>query len=103
MHADEPARNVHKGALSMPPSSKYFDIKFDKPATYRITVQGQIHEHYSECFGGMRFTTSPGTDHTTVTILTGRLSDQAELAGILNSLYELHLPIRTVTLIKEDE
>jgi hypothetical protein len=26
-------------------------------------------------------------------VLTGRLKDQAQLAGVLNSLYELHLPI----------
>jgi hypothetical protein len=33
-----------------------------------------------------------GVDQSTVTTLTGRLRDQAELAGVLNSLYELHLP-----------
>ncbi len=31
-----------------------------------------------------------------VTILEGELSDQAALAGVLNTLYELHLPLLSV-------
>ncbi len=31
-----------------------------------------------------------------VTTLEGELSDQAALAGVLNSLYELHLPVLMV-------
>ncbi len=32
----------------------------------------------------------------TVTILEGELRDQATLAGVLNALYELHLPVLMV-------
>jgi hypothetical protein len=31
-----------------------------------------------------------------VTTLLGELSDQAALAGVLNTLYELHLPVLAV-------
>ena len=31
-----------------------------------------------------------------VTILEGELADQAALAGVINTLYELHLPILLV-------
>jgi hypothetical protein len=31
-----------------------------------------------------------------VTTLLGELSDQAALAGVLNTLYELHLPVLSV-------
>jgi hypothetical protein len=31
-----------------------------------------------------------------VTTLMGELSDQAALAGVLNTLYELHLPLLSV-------
>ena len=34
-------------------------------------------------------------DHP-VTTLEGELSDQAALAGVLNTLYELHLPVLLV-------
>jgi hypothetical protein len=37
-----------------------------------------------------------------VTTLTGRLKDQAELSGVLNGLYELHLPILSVKILTED-
>jgi hypothetical protein len=36
-----------------------------------------------------------------VTTLVGRVRDQAELTGLLNSLYELHLPILTVENIND--
>jgi len=51
----------------------------------------------------MRVTKIRKTDQSIITTLVGPVRDQAELAGLLNCLYELHLPIRTVTLIKEDE
>jgi len=42
-------------------------------------------------------------DQSTVTVLTGRLKDQAELTGVLNSLYELHLPILKVKIVAAKE
>ena len=49
-----------------------------------------------DLLGGM--TISPDSveaDHT-VTTLCGELGDQASLAGVLNTLYELHLPVLLV-------
>jgi len=34
--------------------------------------------------------------HTDLNFLTGRIRDQAGLAGLLNNLYELHMPILSV-------
>ena len=34
-----------------------------------------------------------------VTMLIGQLQDQAELSGVLNTLYELHLPLLSVELL----
>ncbi len=72
-------------------------IPFDQPATYQISVLGRIDPTMSDLLGGM--TISPDTveaDHP-VTTLYGELSDQAALAGVLNTLYELHL---TVLMVK---
>jgi hypothetical protein len=41
-------------------------------------------------------------DQAPVSILIVRLRDQAELMGVLNSLYELHLPIITIEYIEEN-
>jgi len=37
-----------------------------------------------------------GENDAFVTTLEGELSDQAALAGVLNTLYELHLPVISV-------
>jgi hypothetical protein len=37
-----------------------------------------------------------------VTTLEGRVRDQAELTGVINSLYELHLPILSVQNLTEN-
>jgi len=37
-----------------------------------------------------------------VTILIGQLQDQAELSGVLNTLYELHLPLLSVELLTDE-
>jgi hypothetical protein len=71
-------------------------IPFDRPANYQIRVQGRIDPSMSDLLGGMAI--SPDTVETDppVTTLRGELGDQASLAGVLNTLYELHLPIISV-------
>jgi hypothetical protein len=76
-------------------------LKLWAPADYRIEVVGFLEESWSDRLGGMRIKTRQRTDQSTVTTLTGRVRDQAELTGVLNSLYELHLPILSVESITE--
>jgi hypothetical protein len=47
----------------------------------------------------MRITTRNRADQSFVTTLIGRLRDQAELSGLLNSLYDLHLSILKVEVV----
>jgi hypothetical protein len=70
--------------------------EFDSPATYRIGLQGHIPVKWCDRMEGMTITedSPPGGPH--VTTLLGELSDQAALAGVLNTLYELHLPVLSV-------
>ena len=63
------------------------------PAIYRIRVRGRLDDSWSDRIGGMQITETRGEDLQAETILVGRLPDQAALAGILRSLYELHLPV----------
>jgi hypothetical protein len=71
-------------------------LKLWTPATYRIKVQGYLDDSWSDRLAGMRITTSSQGDLAT---LVGRLRDQAELSGVLNALYELHLPILSVEMV----
>ncbi len=61
----------------------------DKPALYRIRVNGRLDVRWSERMSGMHIA---HPDHPVgQTILTGELVDQADLFGVLNSLYTLGL------------
>jgi hypothetical protein len=77
-------------------------LKIWKPANYRIEVEGALDKSWSDRLGGMRITTREREDKSTVTTLAGRMRDQAELSGVLNSLYELHLVILSVGLVGDE-
>jgi hypothetical protein len=77
-------------------------IKFGGPATYRIVVQGILSEHWRDCLAGLAVVDiSRGPDDAPRTTLVGRIRDQAELNGVLGTLYGLHLPILRVETINE--
>jgi hypothetical protein len=75
-------------------------IPFDCPATYQISVQGQIDPTSSDLLGGMTISPATAEEGLPVTTLEGDLKDQAALAGVLNTLYELHLPVISVKRLK---
>lgn len=77
-------------------------LKFETPAVFRIIVQGNLDASWSEQLGGMEISSARTLDNQPLTILTGRLIDQAALAGVLHSLYEMHLPLIKVELLEEE-
>ena len=78
-------------------------LKLWTPATYRIKVQGQLDQSWSDRLAGMAITASIQGDEPPVTVLEGWLPDQAALAGVLNTLYELHLPLLSVEILSYEE
>ena len=72
------------------------NFKFETPAVYRIRVKGHIDESLSDQLGGMVITRAFTEEKQPMTILVGELTDQTALSGVLNELYELHLPLLTV-------
>jgi hypothetical protein len=76
-------------------------FSFDAPATYRIRVRGRLRASWSDCLEGMTVKVAVLEDGAPVTALEGRLSDQAALAGVLNTLYELHMPVLEVQCLSE--
>ena len=72
------------------------------PATYQIRVSGHLDSSWSERLGGMQVTKIRGSDGQPETILVGRLSDQAALSGIMNSLYELHMPVLSAECVNSE-
>ena len=80
--------------MSVEPFGK--NLKFEQPATYRIRVTGHLDDSLTDQLGGMIITRAFTADNQPMTILIGHLTDQAALSGVLNELYELHLPLLTV-------
>jgi hypothetical protein len=70
--------------------------RFDSPAEYQICVAGRINPAWSDRLGGMSIRWTLTNDNSPATSLVGKLRDQAALAGVLNSLYELHLVVLSV-------
>ena len=62
-------------------------------ATYQIIVQGAIDPSWTSRLAGMNISERRSDDGDINTILVGRLADQAALSSVLNTLYELHLPV----------
>lgn len=65
--------------------------QIDRAAEYRIQVEGGIHPAGADWLEGMAVTVS--YDLPITTTLTGRLTDQAALHGLLQTLYSLGLPL----------
>ena len=74
--------------------------EMDGPAIYRICVRGPLDAEWSNRLAGMNITSDPGPDGEARTILVGRIPDQSALSGLLNGLYELHLPVISVECLE---
>jgi hypothetical protein len=64
----------------------------DKSAVYRIKVQGVVPESWTDRLGGLGIVSVTSAKTT----LEGWLPDQAALNGVLDTLYQLHLPLLEV-------
>jgi hypothetical protein len=71
-------------------------ILFDCPAVYTIRVQGRIDPSWSSLLEGMEIQPSSNKHGSLSTTLKGEITDQSALAGVLNTIYELHLPVLSV-------
>jgi len=71
-------------------------LKDNKPTVYQIRVRGRISPSWSSRLEGMQITESHNSDGSVESTLVGSLSDQAALSGILNTLFDLHLPVTSV-------
>jgi hypothetical protein len=75
------------------PSAGY--LVFDRQAVYRIRIEGKLEPGWSDRLAGMTILDTSDEAQPTTT-LVGELSDQASLAGVLHTLYELHRPVLLV-------
>lgn len=74
---------------------------FSKKAIYQIEVEGVISADWSERIRGMKIILMQRKNNKPISILTGEVADQSALAGILKTLFELHLPVISVKKLQD--
>ncbi len=77
-------------------------VRYAGPGTYRIEIEGELSPDWGPRLGDLRMTSWRSEDGGCLTVLRGRVCDQAALAGILNTIYELHVPLLSVQRLDDD-
>ena len=93
--------SMPKGRPAAGEPAELADIPFGGPATYRIVVQGALCEDWSDRLAGLAISSTSRGEAAPNTTLVGAVRDQAALVGVLDSLYDLHLPILEVLRIAD--
>ena len=83
------------------PNKALSEFSFQKPAVYKIKVQGAISGSLTDRFGGLQINVDRSKDKNPVTILIGQINDQSALSGVLTALYDFHFPIISVNLLND--
>lgn len=88
---------------TMAHSTSWKGLKLETPTVYRIRVQGHLDSRWEDRLGGMAITMDSTVSLPPVSILEGQVLDQSALSGVLNTLYELHLPLLSVENMDEKQ
>jgi hypothetical protein len=78
-------------------------LKLHLPAQYRIQLQGRLDPDWAYAVGGMEIEVNEHARAGPVTILQGEVADQAALAGVLNLVYTLRLPLISVEWLGDQD
>lgn len=71
----------------------------DQPAVYQFRVKAQLDGLWQDWFEGLRLTSEANGD----TLLTGPVSDQAALHGLLRKVRDLRLPLLSVVRVAPEQ
>jgi hypothetical protein len=78
-------------------------LSLDQPATYRIVVQGRLSQAWSGGFDGMAVSFEEPIGEPVRTALTGTVTDQSALYGLLSRIRDLGLPLLSVEYLGHSE
>ena len=73
--------------------------RFDRPSIYQIKVQGYLDKKWADWFDGL--IVAPQTNDET--IITGPVTDQACLYGLLSKVRDLGLPLLLVMRVASED
>jgi len=72
---------------------------WSQPQVYEIRFKGHLNRRRAQMFEGMEMVQGPDGE----TVLTGPVTDQAALHGILNGIRDLGVPLLSVKRLPVDE
>ena len=72
------------------------NIERPRASAYRLVLRGELGDQFGVLFAGMRLSRDDGT-----TVLSGPVTDQAHLAGIIDRTQELGLELLSVAPLDE--
>ncbi len=75
---------------------------FKRSAIYKIVVEGELDENWSERLG-LQITIEKKAREKPYSYLIGKIADQAALSGILNLLYDMHMTVISVNMLTDLE
>ena len=78
-------------------------LRFGSEATYEIRIQGDLDQSWSDKLRGLQILINRDNLEYPVTTLIGKMSDQAALKGIMQTLWDLHFPLISIKLLDVDE
>lgn len=71
-------------------------ISMHEPAVFRIRIQGELDESWSEYFGAKEISVKTNDAGNVVTIIISEPMDQGALVGLVNRLNTLGIPLISV-------
>ncbi len=77
-------------------------FNFKKSAIYKIVVQGELDESWSDRLG-LQITVQKKAGKKPISLLVGKIADQAALSSVLNSLYDMHMTVISVNMLTDVE
>ena len=75
------------------------EFSFQKPAIYKIKVEGVLKENWIEKFQGLEISTERSLSGKPISVLTGKINDQSALSGLLNMFYDYNMTILSVNML----
>lgn len=78
---------------------QYIKLRLGEPANYQIKIQGRLEQGWSDWFDDLTIQIQPQGDGLSITVLTGTISDQVALHGLLARIRDLSLPLLSVVCL----
>jgi hypothetical protein len=70
-----------------------------QPMAYQIRIRGHLGRQWTDWFGGLAITLDDNGD----TLLSGPVTDQAALHGLLRKIRDVGMPLVSVSPVKKEQ